>query len=826
MKPTLKIIIVAIMAMIIVLNGGNSLAQLDDRFGSKGVEGTMYLGQKGLKWYSDWQDSYIPDNYPPPGKDKIWTVGKIDYRTDGLGMDYRWIILDLLEDTEVDLLQNFLDLCLAVIDSNIIPIIGDYWTENRPILEKQLEDTLNNFTYYDWILGIKHRGQCKNTDIAFQETLPEFELTVKGDTILFNTSLSADWKTHIYIHAWILNPNPFNWGYYWQGIGDADCKFKTTISVSGMIGLEGKGRDRFLQIKTVIADSKTNSNIDWSLFGISFKWDDLSNNVENLIDKEIEKALAKELNKEPITSPYYFVDFFKSLFSEEIVPTQQEILDRIWEEEKNRIETVIKGEGYKGGYWSVGYEPNWFPMLEPEQYAEYYTKYYRFIKGLDSDAKVLGPSIFLTEAIDNPGEVVWLFIPELFQGPFAAVKQEFKNLVTSYFKMADSKNWYRKFINHLPNDVKLDVNDFHIFPMNADIQSIEWDSIKILMDEMSIFMREVSQAEEVWVTEFGNIDGKRSENEVAEMCRNFCQYFKSNTVGIKRWFWYLSHGHSPFYDLPFTPKPPMTALLKDDFSLTQIGTAYLFEADCTSPMMESAPKIYTSRRKIAVNWKEAREYDTGITDYHLEVKTEPGNIIIFNEWVGNRLSQVIAYDAGQKLVARVQAKNGAGLISEWSKWSNEITEKILDSMDAEVAKGLSPEKMLDQNSLPVENSDHSQKFIQKTNSSKQNDEPIGSESVLIEVPNSVELSQNYPNPFNQSTAISYQLPKDSWVSIKIYNTQGQEIKTLVDEFKTAGYYTVAWDGRDNGNNLVVSGIYLYRINMGNYVCTKKMSMVQ
>lgn len=829
MMVTLKNNIIAILIIIIVLNGGNARGQLDERFGSKGVEGTMYLGQKGLNWYRDWEDSYLPNNYPLPGKNKIWTVGKIDYRTDGLGMDWRWIILDLLEDTDVDLLQNFLNLCLAVVDTNIIPIIGDYWTENRPLLESQLEDTLNNFTYTDKKYGIKYRARSKNTDISFQEALPEFILTVKEDTIIFNTSLTADWKTHIYIEAWVLNPNPFNWGYFWKDIGDADCKFKTTINITGKIGLEGQGRDRHLQIKKITPDSKTESDIDWSLLGISFTWEGFSNTIEDLVDGEMETAMRKELNKEPIINPYYFVDFFKPLFSGGIVPTQQEILDRIWDEEKNYIKEVIKREGYVGGYWSIGYEPNWFPLLEPEQYAEYYTKYYRLIKMLDLSAKLMGPSIFLTEAIENPGEVAWLFIPDIFQGLLAGIKEEFKNLIHSYFKMADSKIWYSEFINHLSSDVKVDVNDFHIFPMNADFQTIEWDSIKYLMDDMTGFMRNVSQVEDVWISEFGNIDGKRSENEVAHMCRNFCQYFKSNTAGIKRWFWFLSRGHSPFYDLPFAPKPPMTALLKNDFTLTQIGKAYLFEADCTPPIMESAPTDggkYTNPGKIVFHWKEAKEYDTGITDYQILVRLEPGNRVVYNAWIGNKLSCVINYYSGGTVYAKVQAKNGAGLIGDWSEWSDGITIRFPDSTDSKVTEGLDTENMPDRKSLLGEDSDNSQEVSPETNNSERDGHLIGIESESNEVPNSFQLSQNYPNPFNSSTAVNYQLSEDSHVLIKIYNARGQEIKSLVDEYKTAGYYTVQWNGRDNYNNQVGSGIYLYRIYAGNHIYTKKMAILK
>lgn len=829
MLTILKNIITIVVLMIVFLAVGTVRSQLDDRFGTKGVEGTKYLGQNGLNWYRDWDDSYLPTNYPPVGKNKFWTVGKIDYRTDKLGIDYRWIILDLLEDTEVDLLQKFLDLCLAVVDTNIVPIISDYWTKTKPLLETQLEDTLNHFTYTEKKYGVKYRAKCKNTDIIFQETLPEFVLTVKQDTIILNTSIKADWKTHIYIEAWILNPNPFNWGYYWEDIGDADCKFQTTIHITGFTSLEKTGRERHLQVKRIVPISQTESDIDWSVFGISFTWEKLSNSIEDLIDDEIEKALSIELNKSPITDPYYFVDFFKPLFSDGIVPTQQEILDQIWNEEQSHIIETIQSRGYKGGYWSIGYEPNWFPMLDPDQYAAFYTNYYKLIKELDPDAKVMGPPVLLTEAMENFEEIAWLFIPDIFQGFLLGIRDEFKKLVNSYFEIANSKTWYREFFNHLPSDVKVDVNDFHVFPINANYQTIDWDSLSSQINDMANFMREINQVDEVWVSEFGNIDRKRSEEQVAVMCRGFCQYFKSNTVGIQRWFWFLSKGHSPFYDIPFMPNPPITALLNDNFTLTQVGKVYLYEADITPPIMESSPMDqgrYTNPEKIAFNWNEAKEYDTGIADYKLEVIAKPGNIKVFDKWIGNRLSQTITYYNNKTLYARVQAKNNAGLIGDWSEWSDGITIIPVDIKDIDIADNSTSEENSDGKDLLNNAADDNEEFSSETDLAKSDAELSAVARIATGIPDLFKISQNYPNPFNSSTTINYHLAEDGQVSIKIFNVRGEEIRTLVNEFKRADYYTVHWNGKDEKGNLIVSGVYLYQIQAGKHICTKKMVFVE
>jgi hypothetical protein len=67
------------------------------------------------------------------------------------------------------------------------------------------------------------------------------------------------------------------------------------------------------------------------------------------------------------------------------------------------------------------------------------------------------------------------------------------------------------------------------------------------------------------------------------------------------------------------------------------------------------------------------------------------------------------------------------------------------------------------------------------------------------VPKEFALSQNYPNPFNPETNIRYELPKDGVVTLRIYDLLGREVRTMVSEPQTAGYYTVRWDGRNSDN---------------------------
>jgi hypothetical protein len=70
----------------------------------------------------------------------------------------------------------------------------------------------------------------------------------------------------------------------------------------------------------------------------------------------------------------------------------------------------------------------------------------------------------------------------------------------------------------------------------------------------------------------------------------------------------------------------------------------------------------------------------------------------------------------------------------------------------------------------------------------------------------------YPNPFNPSTTLSYQLPQDAAVRLEVYDLIGRKVRSLVDESKSAGYYRVVWNGRDETGRDVASGVYLYRFS--------------
>ncbi len=89
-----------------------------------------------------------------------------------------------------------------------------------------------------------------------------------------------------------------------------------------------------------------------------------------------------------------------------------------------------------------------------------------------------------------------------------------------------------------------------------------------------------------------------------------------------------------------------------------------------------------------------------------------------------------------------------------------------------------------------------------------------------------ELSKNYPNPFNPNTNISFSIKEDGFVSLKVYNTRGQLVRTLISENLQEGVHFTSWNGKDNSNKAVSSGIYFYKMDSKNYSSARKMILLK
>lgn len=94
------------------------------------------------------------------------------------------------------------------------------------------------------------------------------------------------------------------------------------------------------------------------------------------------------------------------------------------------------------------------------------------------------------------------------------------------------------------------------------------------------------------------------------------------------------------------------------------------------------------------------------------------------------------------------------------------------------------------------------------------------------LPEGFSLPQNYPNPFNQETVIKYTLPEDCHVKLTIYNMLGQKVKTLINQYQSAGYKMVRWNSRDDRGDEVASGVYFFKIEAGGYSDFKKMLLLK
>jgi len=102
---------------------------------------------------------------------------------------------------------------------------------------------------------------------------------------------------------------------------------------------------------------------------------------------------------------------------------------------------------------------------------------------------------------------------------------------------------------------------------------------------------------------------------------------------------------------------------------------------------------------------------------------------------------------------------------------------------------------------------------------------VSSDDVTV-TPSTELLAQNYPNPFNPTTTIAYNMVEEGNVSIEVFNIKGQKVKTLLNEHMTVGDHLLVWEGTNDNNQKVSSGIYFYKMKSGNYSSTKKMILMK
>jgi hypothetical protein len=161
--------------------------------------------------------------------------------------------------------------------------------------------------------------------------------------------------------------------------------------------------------------------------------------------------------------------------------------------------------------------------------------------------------------------------------------------------------------------------------------------------------------------------------------------------------------------------------------------------------------------------------------------------------------------AGETISSSVSVFNGNYLIPSLKDGSYTIKASKIGYQTSEHSDKIS----IDLNSKPVVDGVN----IYITLTDVKDDEKI--------IPESYNLSQNYPNPFNPTTTIKYQVPKESFVSVKVYDAIGSEVADLVNEKQKQGYYELYFDASNFS-----SGVYFYRIISDNYTAVKKMLLVK
>jgi len=143
--------------------------------------------------------------------------------------------------------------------------------------------------------------------------------------------------------------------------------------------------------------------------------------------------------------------------------------------------------------------------------------------------------------------------------------------------------------------------------------------------------------------------------------------------------------------------------------------------------------------------------------------------------------------------------NSYPLTMEWKIQTNQSGKWIIESEGKRT-------EMKGSGSVVVSSSDVQLRFVEAANTS---------------VPTEFALNQNYPNPFNPSTVISYQLPVDSWVKLKVYNTLGEEVATLADGIEVAGFRNAEWNASG-----MASGIYQVRMTAGDFSQVMKVVLLK
>ena len=319
-------------------------------------------------------------------------------------------------------------------------------------------------------------------------------------------------------------------------------------------------------------------------------------------------------------------------------------------------------------------------------------------------------------------------------------------------------------------------------------------------------------------------------------------------LGTAGWDQYYGYGRIDAYAaLTYGPEPPVadfvgdptsgTAPLTVDFTdqSTNNPTAWEWDFGDATPhsFVQNPSHTYADPGDYTVSLTASNTYgsDTEIKANYIHVTSGPylySSSVVVSSVYDKKKKQYYG-----KAVITVKDQNGAKMsgatvYAHWSGLTSDTDQGLTNSRG--VVTFYSDRITAPHCGYFVENVDNIVKsgywFNPAVGETEDSVYSCVSGKLLSGIPEEFEVSQNYPNPFNAATEFSIALPEETYMSLVIYNVAGQKVKTLVDDYMSAGTHILTWDGTNENSNVVSSGIYFYKVVAGNIVTTKKMILMK
>lgn len=206
-------------------------------------------------------------------------------------------------------------------------------------------------------------------------------------------------------------------------------------------------------------------------------------------------------------------------------------------------------------------------------------------------------------------------------------------------------------------------------------------------------------------------------------------------------------------------------------------------------------------------------------DEAVEAKRKPGTKLSTNDGIEEFVKTYERSDSSSNATTlRVSAIGGGSLVYQWQRDGVDISGATNDLYILRDGDTTGMRCVVSN----LFGADTSNEVLVSHGLSSINSSSFNAGKVVVnEQPLHYALEQNYPNPFNPSTTIRYNLPNASHVSLKLFNTLGQEVATLVSEGQEAGYKSVEWNASG-----FASGIYFYRLQAGEFVQTRRLLLLR